>query len=609
MHLKIVRAILPFATLFVLNNSYGQSGFYEVNTIQKIEIFFSQSNWDQQLDSIKYATDGYLKADSVKVNGSTFTQVGVKYKGNSSYDSTYQKNPLTISLDKYKNHSYQGFTSIKLSNCYQDPSMIREVLAYDILSKYMACPRANFSQVYINGQPIGLYSNVEDISKSFCADKFLGNKSNTFIKCNPLITPGPNVKSNLKYISNDSADYTNFYELKSNAGLNELISLCSTATFTPNKLAEIVDMDRFIWMLAFNNLMINLDSYSGAFSQNYYIYKDDHGIFNPIVWDLNMCFGGFPFAGSSNTSLGTLSIANMKQFPINFHESDPHWPIINAVMGNPEWKKKYITHMKTMLNEMIVSNYYLTLSTSLLSNIDTAAKSDQNKFFSNAQFNASSNTDITAGSYMIPSISNLLTARATYLLASTEFNYQAPSIISINSKSGPTIDSAIITAYIKDADKAMIGSRQAPSQSKIKTMMFDDGKHSDGVAGDNIYGATISYNYNTTELYIYAENNNAGTFSPPRAEYELQSLKQLTGVKQEFEPKFACSVYPNPSQTLFHISFNSEGNHEIEIYDYTGKLIDKFMSQKQLLTLHTEEWSSGLYYLKVDGVLKKLVVN
>ena len=60
------------------------------------------------------------------------------------------------------------------------------------------------------------------------------------------------------------------------------------------QIETVLDVDRALWMLAFNNVLVNLDSYSGAFRQNYYLYKDQNDRFDPIVWDLNMSFAGFP---------------------------------------------------------------------------------------------------------------------------------------------------------------------------------------------------------------------------------------------------------------------------------------------------------------------------
>ncbi|MBK7338404.1 MAG: CotH kinase family protein [Saprospirales bacterium] len=46
-----------------------------------------------------------------------------------------------------------------------------------------------------------------------------------------------------------------------------------------------------LWMLAINNVLVNLDSYVGGFAQNYYLYRDSTGIFHPVIWDLNLALG------------------------------------------------------------------------------------------------------------------------------------------------------------------------------------------------------------------------------------------------------------------------------------------------------------------------------
>jgi hypothetical protein len=54
--------------------------------------------------------------------------------------------------------------------------------------------------------------------------------------------------------------------------------------------------------------------------------------------------------------------------------------------------------------------------------------------------------------------------------------------------------------------------------------MYDDGAHNDGAAADHVYGATVPVDGLTFEYYIYAENANAGLFSPARAEHEFHTL-------------------------------------------------------------------------------------
>ncbi len=231
--------ILLLLTLIASLSIQAQS-FYDMNTIQTIEITFAQSNWDALLDAEKAGDDGYIMAQSVSVNGTVFDSVGVKYKGNSTYSSNRTKNPFHIELDTYKDHIYEAYTDIKLSNVYNDPSFVREVLSYQVLRQYMDAPLSNYANVYVNGNLIGLYSNSEAVTKKFLKSRF-ASKTNTFVKCNPPAGAGPGTSDypNLKYISQDSSDYNDAYEMKSDNGWQNLINLCDTLSnnlsdcFTP----------------------------------------------------------------------------------------------------------------------------------------------------------------------------------------------------------------------------------------------------------------------------------------------------------------------------------------------------------------------------------------
>ncbi|MBL1144161.1 MAG: hypothetical protein HND54_04395 [Bacteroidetes bacterium] len=249
--------------------TFSQS-FYDESTVQDIRITFAQNNWDALLDAEKATTENYIMATSVSINGVVYDSVGVKYKGNSTYNANQVKNPWHIELDTYKDHKHENYTDIKLSNVYNDPSFVREVLSYKVLRNYMDTPLSNYANVYVNGTLIGLYSNSESVSKKFANSRF-GSKDNTYIKCNPPAGAGPGSSDypNLVYLGTDSTNYYAKYELKSDFGWDELIHLCDTLNNHTTAIEKILDVDRALWMLAFNNVLVNLDSYSGEFAQNY----------------------------------------------------------------------------------------------------------------------------------------------------------------------------------------------------------------------------------------------------------------------------------------------------------------------------------------------------
>ena len=176
-----------------------------------------------------YETEEYLLADSVIFNGSMKDSVGVKYKGNSTFSESNDKNPLNISIDYIKsNQDYQGHETIKLSSGQKDPSFIREALSYQIARKYMPSSEANFVNLYINDTLWGLYSNVESVNKDFLS-KHYQSRNNSFFKCNPTSLNLFGENSNLSLSpGNDSLNYENFYTIKSDFGWSDLYSFIDT---------------------------------------------------------------------------------------------------------------------------------------------------------------------------------------------------------------------------------------------------------------------------------------------------------------------------------------------------------------------------------------------
>lgn len=529
LNMKIRKTIiLSIVFIFGLLNTVYTQDFYDMYTIQTIEISFSESNWDQLLDNAYSTTGDYIMADSVIINGVSFDSVGVKYKGNSSYSSYRVKNPWHIELDTYKDQEYQGYSDIKLANGYNDPSFLRDVLGYQIIRQYMDAPEANFANLYVNGTLIGLYSNTEAISKTFVKDRF-GSKSNAFFNCSPPdgASPQGGDYPNLVYLGQDSSDYYDAYEMKSDEGWQELINLCDTLENNIDDIEKILDIDKSLWMLAFDNAIVNLDSYLGIFSQNYYLYRDDYGRFLPVVWDLNESFGVFSQTGSTSLS----STSSKQQMSYLLHSGDSNWPLISNLLDIPQYKRMYIAHMKTILLENFDDNSYYTTGQSLQTLISSSVQADDNKFFTYNQFISNLTSDVSTSndprsSSTSPGITNLMDGRSDYLLNLTSFSYTEPEISDISlSDSNPVINQTIyFSASVSDATNVYLKYRTESGAPFSEKQMYDDGLHEDGSANDGIYGVESDELTSLTQYYFYAENSNAGKFSPERAAYEFYSL-------------------------------------------------------------------------------------
>lgn len=560
--------------LFLFFSEVKSQNLYDVNTVQDIEISFPSANWDSIMDVLKNTTGQYYMADWVKINGVQYDSVGVRFKGNSSYNANSAKNPLHISLDEFKNQDHQGFESIKLSNGYGDPSFIREVLAYGILKNYMHCPQSNFARVSINGAYYGVFSNDESIDKKFLAEHFYSN-TNCFVKCSSDLSPSAASKNSFKYINSDSSSYSTTYDMKSDYGWIDFIDLCNVVTNNVADLPNKMDVDRAIWMLAFNNLFVNLDSYNGVYAQNHYVYKDNTGHFNSIVWDLNMCFGAFPFAGQGTIGVGQKTVPELIAYSPFAHATDIAWPLINDVLGDASMKRKYLAHLKTMLQENIINGEYLVEAAQYQLIVDSSLNTDANKLFSYQQFQAGLNTDVTFGNYSVPGISNLLEARKNYLLTVPELIATEPIISTpIFSNNSPTINATVdISVSILNSNSAYVGYRFSVEEKFIQLPLFDDGFHNDVNANDGIFGNSITVSGPAMQYYIYSENDSIGKFLPARAEHEFFTITAALPIPAVGAISINEFLASNTTGQQ-----NELGNFEdwIELYNNTDSIINLY---------------------------------
>jgi len=529
-----MKKITLFFSIFLMLSSLSAQSLYDETVVQEIEIFFTASNWDALLDAEMATTEDYIMADSVIVNGVVFDSVGVKYKGNSTYSANQTKNPFHIELDTYKEQDYDGYKDIKLSNVLNDPSFLREVLSYKVIRNYMDAPLSNYANVTVNGSLIGLYVSSEAVSKTFLKSRFDSN-DNTFVKCNPIdgAVQGSSDIPNLVYLGTDSANYDEAYEMKSDNGWSDLINLCDTLENNLTDIEEILDVDRALWMLALDNVLVNFDSYIGVFSQNYYLYQDDYGRFLPIIWDLNESFGQFSDTGSGTIN-GTTSAQQIDHL---LHDNDADFPLISQLLSVPTYKKMYLAHYKTILTDNFTNNgLYYTEGLAFQSTADASVQADPNKFYTYNNFIDNLTSDVTENSSGGPGgggpgstfigITSLMNGRYSYLMNLNDFTNTQPTISNIEvSNSTPSLgDVLTFTCNVIDEDEVYFRYREAEHAPFEKVQMFDDGAHNDGAANDDVYGVDVTINSSLMQYYFYAENSNIGKFSPTNAEHEFYEL-------------------------------------------------------------------------------------
>ncbi len=480
------------------------------DSVIEIRIYFKQSNWDSILDKWKLNNvDKKLPADII-IGKKKIKGVGVKFKGNSSYNSDYKKNPLNIKLNQTdKKANFNGLSKIKLSNIFRDPSAIREVLAYEIAANYMNVSEAWFANVYVNDTLLGLYTLVEPINSDF-TQKHYDIKNGIRIKCDPSSYNNNQCKERIystlvpAYTHNISC-YKKAYDVKSKHGINKLYQLMLSLWYNFNQdskyyhtIENYLDIDKALWMLAFNNIFVNLDSYSWS-GHNYYMLETNEGLLAPHLWDLNECFGGF--------SIG-YPFAKLPEIPILFQYDIKTKPLISILLHDSSYQKMYRTHCQTLYEDWIFSGKIETRAKELEQIIRPYVEKDPWFYYKADVYKFPLQKDY----YNIPGLCKLMRKRKNYL--TKEFQATKPELL--KRKWNQNDSTITLNVTCNNADKVVLFYKKNRNDKFIKTEM------------KKIKGNTFHIELNKTNIttyYLFTENVQSGAFFPKEASHKPFIIK------------------------------------------------------------------------------------
>lgn len=497
------------------------SGLYDQSLVRSIHLNFSQPNYWSMLTNNK--SSGTDLGASMIVDGITYDSVGVRFKGQTSYSQTTnsQKKSFNISLDYlYPNQEIMGYKTLNLNNSFQDPSFIREIFFLNQIKKHIPAAKAAYVKLYINGANWGLYPSVQQLNKQFLKEWFFTNDGTNWRADRPPGSVGPpgawgDGTAALNFLGNDTNTYKNFYYLKStekSSPWTDLISVCDALNNTSlsnlsNVLPGYLDIDRTLWFLASENLFSDDDSYIHKGKMDYYVYwETETGRTTPIEYDGN-----------------SVMKTNVQTWSPFYNEGNVSYPLMNKLFAIPEYRQRYLAHMRTLINEIFEPTATSVIIDNYKSQIDTIVQNDPKKLYSYAAFNNE-----------IQILKNFITARRNYLLTHPEINQTGPAISSTEyifnniSWNQPIAGQSVtVRTNITSANgisNVHLYYSDLLTGNFIKMQMYDDGAHDDLAPGDGIYGSTIPGNAAGTYVRFYIEAVSANTdltvtYDPPGAEH------------------------------------------------------------------------------------------
>lgn len=554
----------------LLSGGIPGTGLYDIDTVRKIELFFSQPNyWQAMLNFYQSKTN--IPALMI-VDGDSFPNVGVRFKGQTSFSRVNaDKKSFNITMDFMDpNQDFMGYETLNLNNCYDDPSFIREVFYYHFNRINSPCAQANFSQLYINGQNWGLYPSIQQLDNDFIRDWFLSSNGTRW-RCEKTTSGGGpggggvfgTGFSTLNYLGQDSTDYKPFYTLKKTSKQTpweDLKNACDRLNNQPanvleDSLKNYFDVDKALWFVANEIIFGDDDGYVYKGGMDYYAYwEPETNRLTPLEYDGNTCMGD--------------RTVNWSPF---YKSTDPRFPIMNKLIAVPAVRQRYLAHFRTILKQIDPAVSH-PLIDSYVNLIDSLVQADPKKLYSYNNF-------LTE----IQDLKNYIIQRRNNLLVNSEVNATGLTIDSVVYNAGTgdfsnpdPMQSVNVTAQISGllgVQEIQLFYQTGLVGSFEKTLMYDDGMHGDGAANDGTYGGTIpgfgAGNY--VRYYIGAVANNAArtiTFMPEGAEHDVFIYRVNTSVGDVVINEFMAS---NDSAVM---DANGEYDDWIELYNNAATNID-----------------------------------
>ncbi|MBQ4464892.1 MAG: CotH kinase family protein [Oscillospiraceae bacterium] len=328
--------------------------------VHQIDIEISDLSWDYM---ISHAEDEQYVTCTAVIDGERFENIAIRPKGNSSLTSIASQNSehFSFKIEFDRNDptlTYHGLDKLSLGNLGQDPSCLKDHVAYRLFEELdVPAPLSSYTVVSVNGEPLGLYLASEAIEDAFCqrnygdgygqlykpdsfamntidqsaildhsspdaplsvverimsgeyyADATSGDRADIL---GDLVTPMfASVKpqtdlSALLYAGDNVKDYSVIFDTNvfptTDADEQRLVSAIRTLN-TSDDPASAVDADALTGYFAAHNFVDNYDSYNSVFVHNFYLHEQD-GKVSLVPWDYNLAFGSFNYECAASSVL------------------------------------------------------------------------------------------------------------------------------------------------------------------------------------------------------------------------------------------------------------------------------------------------------------------
>ena len=340
--------------------------------VNTLSITISDENWQDILDN---PLDEEYHETAITFNGVTLDSVAIRTKGGSSLrnvaNSSSDRYSFKVDINEYvSGQKFFGLKKFTLQNSFNDPSYMREVIAYELMDEMgVPTPEHAYVNFYVNGELFGLYLMVEAVDGEFVEKHFTNSNGD-------LYKPD-GTGSDLLWLGDDIQSYTDI-NLQTNEDTTDNGAFINFVESLDKGETSAIDIDTLLRYMSVSTSLSNLDSYHGPLAHNYYIYDDD-GVFSILPWDFNESFGTFAM-DCNGLDVRELYIDE----PVSGALSER--PLIANVFAEQSNLDTYHSYLTQLINGSLSSNTFNARVNEIADLIREHVQNDPTSFYGSTYF-------------------------------------------------------------------------------------------------------------------------------------------------------------------------------------------------------------------------------
>ena len=392
---------------------------YETRIFDDTKIHTIDIEYDDWVGFLSGCEDEMYVDVEATIDGELYSHTALRAKGNTSLSSVKNAGSVRYSFKMEFDHfegtsMYYGLDKLCLNNIIQDPSYMKDYLAYKMMYAFgVDSPLCSYVWITVNGEPWGLYLAVEAVEDSFMERNYGLDNGNMYKPDSMSMGAGPGQGQNFDMASfleeqgvsqeeidvllgeaTEEEEAVVQEELEQGNGFNPFggggfsmfgggddVSLVYSDDKTSSykniltsakrglrakdvanvitslkklserkDLEEILDMDEVMRYFVVHNFTQNGDSYTGSMIHNYYLYIEENGKMHMIPWDYNLGYGSFAGGGPGG---GTSSAINA---PINAatmsSDTDSSKPMASWIFEDEKYTAMYDELYQQFIDEV-----------------------------------------------------------------------------------------------------------------------------------------------------------------------------------------------------------------------------------------------------------------